>query len=341
MISGLVPFEEIIEAVKDETGIANLRPYYEKLRRLLFRGEREIGYGGSVVLKKIIYRSPENFNGKYLTYPIDFIELEGVGVDCKPLWQENYRKTSDGIRFKDRQTKDVVLLYWGIFCDISGNPVTTRNHQEAIISYIVWKLYSPKIFLGIGNMNANKNYQDEFIQALLEARGDDAFPTIEEWNDLGLLSYSDRRGLLMWPTAGYNYCSEDIKEECNDTPDTTIMNVYYWQLEGVTHNLFSESSYFDDDVYLHTKPRLPFEIFEQGKIVDYTKIGRICFAIQTIDDLNFEINDALNRDVTDEFECKYFPLIKTILFVSNNPISYSSIYFKFKKIISNVIPVVV
>ena len=139
MISGLVPFEEIVESVKDDTGIENLRPWYEKITRLLFRAEREIGYGGSVILKKVIYKNPANYNGKYFPYPTDFIELEGIGIKCSPVCSSTYTKTSDGIRFKETQTEDVVLLYWGIFCDGYGRPVTTRNHQEAVVAYIVWK----------------------------------------------------------------------------------------------------------------------------------------------------------------------------------------------------------
>lgn len=334
MISGLVPFEEIIESVKDDTGIENLRPWYEKISRLLFRAEREIGYGGSVVLKKVIYKNPSNYNGKYFAYPVDFIELEGIGSSCRPICQSQYNKTADGIRFTTTQTKDIVLLYWGIFCDGYGRPVTTRNHQEAVVSYIVWKLYSAKIFLGIGNMNANSYYKDEFTMALLEARGDDAFPTLEEWNEIGLLSYSDRRPLIMHPTAGYDYCSDNIKTEC-EVIEPTTMKVYYWQIDGVGVDFDSERLNIDND-YLSKKPVVDIIVFEQGKIVNYTLIGRLCFAIQETENSNFVITDSLNNDVTDEFDVMYYAPIKTALFVSKNPYSYSSIYFKFKKTINNV-----
>lgn len=330
MISGLVPFEEIAEAIKDETGITNLRPYYDKIKRLMFRAEREIGYGGAIVLKKIIYKNVD----KYFSFPPDFIELEGIGIDCCPVWKDKFRPTTDGIRFKTAQNKDVVLLYWGVLCDGYGSPITTRNHQEAVTAYCIWKFYSPKIFLGTGNMNANQNYRQEYIIALGCARGDDAFPTLEEWNEIGLLSYSDRRALIMKPTAAYDYCSDDIKEKCEELTPGEMM-VYFWQLDNVVDDIDTVIASLDGPSYLPQFPSTRYLDFEDGKIVNYTNIGRICFVIKETEDLNFTISDSLNNDVTDEFDTNYNAETKELLYVSKNHYSYSSIYFKFKKIRTN------
>lgn len=334
MISGLVPFEEIIEAIKDETGIENLRPLYDKLRRLIFRAEREIGYGGSVVLKKHVFRNPDNFNGKYFPFPTDFIELEGVGQDCHPIDTYSYQKTSDGIRFKTTQQKDVVLLYWGLYCDGYGNPVTTRNHQEAVIAYIIWKLYSQKIFLGEGNMNAAINYEQQFTFALLEARGDDAFPTMEEWNEIGFLSYQDRRALIMHPIASYNYCSEAILTECTEDNNSTnpedIMKVFYWQLENITQTIENVIPQLTDNIYLSSKAFTTFADFHLGKIIDYTNIAKIAFAVAQTEDVSYTLTDVMNNDVTDEFDVYYAPIIKAKVYISKNNYTYSSIFFKIK-----------
>jgi hypothetical protein len=336
MISGIVPFEEIVQAVKDETGIENIRPFYEKIRRLMFRGEREIGYGGSVELAKKTYlvagieSSDCNF-GKYFKFPEDFIEYEGIGQDCKIVTSNRYRTTPEGIRFKEKQTKDTVLLYWAIKVDDQGFPMVTRNHEEAVIAYIVWKLYSSKIFLGIGNMNANKNYEDAFTMALLEARGDDAFPTLEQWNALGNLMYTDRRLLIDQPVHSYDYCAEYKDIICEDSgvePNPNTISVNYWQLENSADGI-DEVAPLINQSYLLTKPLLNLTSFENGVTVEYTEIGRIVFALSQVNyNLNYKFRDALGNDVTSIFDQIYFPDTFIKLYVSKLVFAPSNIPFK-------------
>ena len=87
-----------------------------------------------------------------------------------------------------------------------------------------------------------------------------------------------------------------------------------------------------NNLYLSDKNNSPLEEFEEGKIIPYTSIGRIAFAIKETDILNFQLIDSLGNDVTDEFDNHYFAGIRTILFVSKIPYSNSNIFFKFKKI---------
>ena len=109
------------------------------------------------------------------------------------------------------------------------------------------------------------------------------------------------------------------------------MDVYYWQLDNVQEDINDIIPLFNT-TYLNNKPLLPFITFEQGNIVNYSEIGRIAFAIKETDILNFIITDSLNNNITNGFDYEYFPLTKTVLFVSKNPYSFSNIYFKFKKI---------
>lgn len=326
MISGAVPFYEIVQSVKDETGIENLRPFYEKIRRLIFRAEREIGYGGTVVIKKKIYKYNIDYNGKYFPFPEDFIELEGIGIDSFPVPQCSYQKTTDGIRFDKATDKDIVLLYWGLSVDTEGNPIVTRNHEEAVVAYVVWKLYSPKIFLGNGNMNANKNYEQNFISLLLESRGDDAFPTLEEWNDIGALSYTDRRLLLEEPVHRYDY-SIDYEDPCNI--EETEVNIHYWQLDNTVQTI-TDVIPLVNPAYLEPLPFDTFTNFKAGVTIDYTKIARIAFALIETENLDYIIMDQGNVDVTAIFESYYYADTKIKLYVSKNIISHSSIEFKFK-----------
>ena len=80
-------------------------------------------------------------------------------------------------------------------------------------------------------------------------------------------------------------------------------------------------------------PKVPFADFEVGKIITYTEIGRICFAISPTQVQDFVITDSLNNDITDAFDVNYNVELNLALFVSKAVYSYSSFYFNFKKII--------
>ena len=337
MISGIVPFEEIVQSVKDETGIENLRPYYEKIRRLIFRGEREIGYGGSVeIMKKkfVVSQSPNNDCGanKYFKFPEGFIEFEGVGISSKKINPNEYTVTAEGIRFRKSQVKNIVLLYWGIQTDDNGYPIVTRNHEEAVVAYIVWKLYSQRIFLGIGNMNANQDYKQNFTMHLLEARGDDAFPTLEEWDALGTLSYTDRRLLIEEKTFTYSYEEDDCDSTDNTDPiEVDERMVHYWQLNSYTDKIEEVKAVLDEN-YLLTKPSKTFQTFESYQTINYTTVGRIVFVITKADASVYQILDALGNEISSAFDKYYDTDLLMHLFVGKDFISNSNISFKFKKI---------
>ena len=65
MLSGLYSFSQIIEDVRQETGISNLRNEYPTIRQLIARAEREINpYAGFLVRKRMIYYVGNgNFDG--------------------------------------------------------------------------------------------------------------------------------------------------------------------------------------------------------------------------------------------------------------------------------------
>lgn len=119
----------------------------------------------------------------------------------------------------------------------------------------------------------------------------------------------------------------DPKETLDKLEEGTM--VYYWQLNNVQDDI-TEVVPLITPSYLTSKLSKTYEIFEQGYIVQYNLIGRIVFAIASTQVVNFAITDALNNDITDEFD-KDISIPNTVVYVSKNPYSYSSIYFKFKK----------
>ena len=108
--------------------------------------------------------------------------------------------------------------------------------------------------------------------------------------------------------------------------------VYYWQLDNTEQDITDVIPLITEP-YLTTLPKAPFADFEVGKIITYTEIGRICFAISPTQVQDFVITDSLNNDITDAFDVNYNVELNLALFVSKAVYSYSSIYFKFKKII--------
>ena len=128
-------------------------------------------------------------------------------------------------------------------------------------------------------------------------------------------------------------CLKKVGIDIDETSEIFLedIQVYYWQLNNVGDDIDDVIPLFNS-TYLNDKPVVNLEVFEQGNIVNYVSVGRIAFAIKETDILNFTVVDALNNDITDEFDNEYFPLTKTVLFVSKNPYSFSSVYFKFKPI---------
>ena len=108
--------------------------------------------------------------------------------------------------------------------------------------------------------------------------------------------------------------------------------VYYWQLDNTDQDIANVIPLITVP-FLADLPKVPFADFEVGKIITYTEIGRICFAISPTQVQNFIITDSLNNDITDAFDVDYNEDLDLALFVSKAVYSYSTIYFKFKKII--------
>ena len=118
--------------------------------------------------------------------------------------------------------------------------------------------------------------------------------------------------------------TKDIEEELFNYP------VYYWQLNDPVSDIVDVIPLLSD-IYLATKPTERYQVFTQGKIIEYSQIGRIVFTIKNADSVNFVLMDSLGNDITDQFDTYYDGVNKYALFVSKIPYSYGNIYFKFKQ----------
>lgn len=335
MRTALVGFERILEGVADETGITNLNSFHEKLRRLIFRCEQDIGVGGAVILKRAIFRKKDQTIQRYLKYPDDFVEYEGIGNCSGPFLKSQHEILPDGVRLCHSVLPEkAVLYYWGLYCDGSGNPVTTESRYDAVVAYILWKLYSPQIFLNSkgGSPRIRQMYKEEYESLCLASRGNDAFPTIEGFNEISIIQNTERRLLVETPYM-LDYCCDCINDVAAIDPASDDEIIYFWQESspGTQISDVFERIALEEFVTLQQLDLL--QIFELGRFVNYDKTGRIGFAVKKDYGGTFLLFDVMNNDITEDFEKQLItaPDGDFFVYVSREFHVHSSIYFKFIK----------
>lgn len=187
MFSGFATFEEVIQGVKINTGIQNLRNLYDDIRTMIRFAEREINpYSGFLARKKmILYNGNGIFDGNKIKKPSDFVVLDQFETCNDGLCQGQYFETINHIVLCDKEPRNSIkFTYWAIQCDSNGNPITTQNHIEAVIAYIVWKFISQKKFLGSATLNDQLTAQRFWEDRCMEARGEDFFPSENQRNEI-------------------------------------------------------------------------------------------------------------------------------------------------------------
>lgn len=117
--------------------------------------------------------------------------------------------------------------------------------------------------------------------------------------------------------------------DCNTYPKNK--SILYWQ-EVYNLNNSQITELVDNTNYLVDKPFDTYENFEIGKNIDYNKVGKIIFLALESDNKDFIITDVLNNDVTHTFNLIYLPQLNATLFISENNYSYGTMFFRFKKL---------
>lgn len=112
------------------------------------------------------------------------------------------------------------------------------------------------------------------------------------------------------------------------------VEVAYWQLDNTSDNINDVIIDMGSINFLVDKPTHPFLSFEQGVLINYTRMGRIAFAIKGTSIEHIEIIDSLGNDVTNDYNTHYFEGTNILLYVSKAVISFSTPYFKFKKLVN-------
>jgi hypothetical protein len=327
MLSGLYSFSQILENVKQETGIANLRNEYAQIRQLIARAEYEINpYAGFLIRKKMIFHLGNgNFDGKKIKKPSDYVQLDKVGCCEDGLCSGSYYENISHVILCDNIKRDkIAFTYWGLQCDGDGNPITTYNHAEAVVAYIVWKLYSPKVFMGEGSANLAQAYKREFEDRCGESRGEDFFPTSEsliKMRQLASMTTKEMDALFC-----EDYCSSC---DCITTiSDNEFMEnkVWWWQMKTINEKITSDAQV--TDAFLETKNQITLGQAISGFTYTYPYIGQIGFCIDNVAPNSIEIFDLLGHTMAGSLFSFYDVSKRRLIFVSKQYLSHSSIYFK-------------
>lgn len=338
MISTLIPFDEILESVKDDTGITNIANIKEKCRRWLFRAEQELGYNSARVFKSITYTKDNvNWSGPRLSLPTDCLEVQDIFVDGVFQHTGSFKQYGNNIRFHDSFSAgtSLKLYYYGIMYDGEGNPACIRNHAEAVVKYIIWKMFSAKTFLDPNRYGRRlmKDYEQDWMDKRDGAIGNEAMPqNLEEWEQLStIINFSSKDAIIYYPRGyGENKAVLEAKSECVLKEEELDVKVYAWQYDSLTTDIAEAPSI--SQVFLDTTNAFSLQALKEGMLFPYNNVGRIAFAIQGAEKEDaYRIYDTFNSDVTDLVFNKYYNTVLNLsIYISKTYYSHSNIFYKLK-----------
>lgn len=209
--------------------------------------------------------------------------------------------------------------------------ITIKQHLSVLIGSIE-KIYNKVILTG--KIEIRDIYYLNIIYKLLnnvELSNNQNNMLINYYNQLS--HYSDSicppKVIKKYQTTPTPRFQQLESEDCNTY--TKNKSILYWQ-EVYTLNNSEITELIDDTNYLIDKPSDTYENFEIGKNIDYTKIGKVVFLALESDNRDFVITDVLNNDVTHTFSLIYLPQLNATLFISENNYSYGTMFFRFKKL---------
>ena len=338
MNSALVPFDEFLEDLKDQTGIVNMTPLLEKIRRFVFKAEREIGYAGTVVLKKIPYENDgTNFDGTRIWLPKDWLEFYTILDDDGEVDLRSYIVSGNYLHFCDGKTRTKAeLYYYGLMCDGFGNPLITRNHQQANVDYCKWRIKSPMAFMSNSRQDRilEKDYEQDWKDSRDASRGNDAWPSNEQdWAWLSTVGNMSAKDSMIYYI--YNdvesMCALEAKTECSLREAAKTMRVFNWQYDSLTDDITLAPGIDISWLEANTS-EATLATMVSGTTIPYDSIGRIAMAIQGGSEKEYQIFDILNGQIDDiVFDFYRNETLKLDIFISKEFYSHANIFLKLKE----------
>lgn len=338
MYSKTVPFQNVVDGVFDETGISNLRNFYPKLRRLIYRVERDIGFGYGLLIKKIRYSTSDNtISENRIRLPEDLIKIEAFGTCENGLCPGTYNHQGNYLFLHPSlNITEFDLVYYTMLQDGEGNPCVTENHFDCVIAGIKFYMYQPKLWNNEGNLNYGRELKEYYFDRIGEAIGDDVMPTTkEEWSAIAgqlRMSYRDtliyNQGKSCYEIVPNSVNNEILEPGGGGTPSNQL--VYDWQYSDLTKDINDTPTI--DQGFLDLQSRNSIEDYLNGATIEYTSIGRVAIAVSDVNKDEYRITDVFGQDITElVFETYYNEDMKVQYYVSIDIYSYGSIYYKLIK----------
>lgn len=317
-------FYELIEDAKQDLGFSNMRPLYSQIRKLIARAEEEINpYAGYLKKKRMIYyKGNGNFDGKNIKKPEDFVSLDEAGMCNDGLCGNKIYMTPNHIVICDSEKRDKVAFnYWALACDGEGNPVIPRNHKEAILAFIIYKMYAPKVFNGEGSIQLRESYKREWEDYCLASRGADAMPTDKGMQKASQVYKMNRLEL------DAKYCKDHCTTDtCIETYDDSIGDIYIFQLTDHTQDVVDESDI--TDAFLESQFKYSKNQVKAGIDQSFSHLGRYGFVLENSLDENIQILDILGNNIISSMNVHFDYEKQRTIFVSKEYITPSTIHFQ-------------
>lgn len=337
MYSKIVPFQNIVDGVFDETNISNLRNLYPTLRRLVYRVERDIGFGYGLLIKKVRYSTSDNtISENRLRLPEDLIKIESFGTCENGLCPNSYNHQGNYIFLNpNANIKEFDLVYYTMQMDGEGNPCVTENHFDCVVAGIKYYLYQPKLWNNEGNLNYGRELKQYYFDRIGESIGNDVMPgTAEEWAQIAghlRMSYKD---VLIYDN--HKKCYEIVPDVSNgevqdpEGGDPSNQFVYDWQYTDLSKDINDTISI--DQGFLDMQSKDSISKYLNGTNIEYSAVGRIAMAISDINEDDYSITDAFGQNITSiVFDTYYNSDMRIQYYVSKDIYSYGSVYYKFIK----------
>ena len=330
MYSNLVPFENIVEAVRDATGITNLRNLYPQLRRHIYRIERDIGFGYGLIIKKIPYSVAAGtiVDGK-VKLPDDLILIEAVGTCYDGLCPNCYIHQGNYLFLCCENIESFDLVYYTMLLDGEGNPAITENHFDAVVAGIIFYMYQPKLWNKEGTLPVYQEYKTYYFDRIGEAIGNDVMPTtLDEWAQIAGHLRMSYRDILIYDND--KDCYNCVPTGVNDTITTEDDVVYHWQYGDLISDIALAPAI--DQAFLDLQNKDTIANFEAGIVIAYTQVGRVAFAISNIEENEYNIYDFFGTDITTlVFDSYYNTTLRTQIYISKLYYSFGNIYYQLIK----------